>query len=153
MNGAFPPSSIEQLSTVSAACRSRIRPTSVDPVKDSFRTRESAIIAATTGPGCEVGRTLTTPAGTPASSSRPARASAVSGVSSAGFSTTEQPAANAGPSFLVAIAAGKFQGVTSTETPIGCRVTRILLAPAGATVRFPSIRTASSAYQRKNSAA
>jgi hypothetical protein len=53
----------------------------------------------------------------------------------------------------VAIAAGKFQGVTSTETPIGCRETRILLAPAGAMVRFPSIRTASSEYQRKNSAA
>ena len=53
----------------------------------------------------------------------------------------------------MAIAAGKFHGVTSTETPTGCRVTRILLAPAGATARFPSIRTASSAYQRKNSAA
>ncbi len=80
-------------------------------------------------------------------------ASAVSGVSPAGFSTTVHPAASAGPSFLVAIAAGKFHGVTRTETPIGCRMTSILLAPAGATARFPSIRTASSAYQRKNSAA
>ena len=82
-----------------------------------------------------------------------ATASAVSGVSSAGFSTTVQPAASAGPILRVAIAAGKFQGVTSTQTPIGCRWTRIWLAPTGAIASVPSIRTASSAYQRKNSAA
>ena len=41
-------------------------------------------------------------------------ASAVSGVSVAGLSTTVQPAASAGPILRVAIAAGKFHGVTST---------------------------------------
>ena len=59
--------------------------------------------------------TLTTPSGTPASASSPAMASAVSGVSSAGLSTTVQPAASAGPILRVAIAAGKFHGVTSTR--------------------------------------
>ncbi len=74
-------------------------------------------------------------------------------MSSAGLSTTEQPAARAGPILRVAIAAGKFHGVTSRLTPIGwCRV-RILLAPDGARMSVPSMRTASSAYQRKNSAA
>ena len=36
---------------------------------------------------------------------------AVSGVNSAGFSTTVQPAANAGASFHAAISSGKFQGM------------------------------------------
>ncbi len=153
MKGALPPSSIEVFTTVSAASRSRIRPTSVDPVNDSLRTRGSLSIAETTAPDFREGSTLTTPSGTPASASRPPMASAVSGVSEAGLSTTVQPAASAGPILRVAIAAGKFHGVTSTETPTGCRMTRILFAPEGACISTPSIRTASSAYQRKNSAA
>src|ERR1019366_140981 len=153
MKGALPPSSIEQFTTVSAASLSRIRPTSVEPVNDSLRTRGSFSIADTTGPDFRDVSTLTTPSGTPASASRPAMASAVSGVSEAGLSTTVQPAASAGPILRVAIAAGKFHGVTSTETPTGCRMTRILFAPDGACISTPSIRTASSAYQRKNSAA
>ena len=64
-----------------------------------------------------------------------------------------QPAASAGPILRVAIAAGKFHGVTSTATPIGWRIVRMRLAPDGARISVPSIRTASSAYQRKNSAA
>jgi hypothetical protein len=66
---------------------------------------------------------------------------------------TGQPAASAGPILRVAIAAGKFHGVIRTQTPTGWRTTRIRLAPAGAVVSVPSPRTASSAYQRKNSAA
>ena len=97
--------------------------------------------------------TLTTPSGTPASDSRAATASALSGVSRAGLSTTVQPAASAGPILRVAIAAGKFHGVMRTLTPTGCRWTRMRLAPEGAVITEPSIRTASSAYQRKNSAA
>ena len=65
------------------------------------------------------GTTLTTPAGTPASSRICAISRAVSGVSRAGLSTTVQPAASAGPILRVAIAAGKFHGVTSTQTPTG----------------------------------
>ena len=152
-NGALPPSSIEQLVTVSAAVLSSTRPTSVDPVKDSLRTRGSASIADTIGPADEPTTTLTTPSGTPASLRMAATANAVSGVSLAGLSTTVQPAASAGPILRVAMAAGKFQGVTSTLTPTGCRSTRIRLAPEGAVTTEPSIRTASSANQRKNSAA
>ncbi len=80
-------------------------------------------------------------------------ASAVRGVSDAGLRMTLQPAASAGPIFRVAIAAGKFQGVTSTDTPIGWCSTRIRLAPLGEIDTDPMFRTASSENQRKNSAA
>ena len=110
-------------------------------------------MALTTSDDRFEGMTLTTPFGTPACSSRSATASAESGVSEAGFNTTVQPAASAGPILRVAIAAGKFQGVTSTETPIGWCSTRIRLAPLGAIETEPILRTASSENQRKNSAA
>ena len=77
----------------------------------------------------------------------------MNGVSPAGFSTQVQPAASAGPSLRVAIAAGKFHGVTITATPIGWYWTRMRLAPPGATASSPLRRTASSENQRKNSAA
>ncbi len=88
-------------------------------MKDSLRTRGSCSIAETTAPERREGSTLTTPSGTPASARIAAMASAVSGVSDAGLRITVQPAASAGPILRVAIAAGKFHGVTSTETPIG----------------------------------
>ncbi len=61
--------------------------------------------------------TLTTPSGSPASAASSAKRSAVSGVSSAGFSTTVLPAASAGASFHAAIVSGKFHGVISPTTP------------------------------------
>ena len=79
-------------------------------------------------------------------------ASAVSGVSPAGFRMTVQPAASAGAILRAAMAAGKFHGVTRSATPTGWCNTMILFAPPGATWMSPRIRTASSAYQRKNSA-
>src|SRR5262249_29350744 len=124
-----------------------------EPVKDSLRTRGWASMPPTTEPGDLVGSTLTTPSGTPASLRIAATASADSGVSFAGLSTTVQPAASAGPILRVAIAAGKFHGVTSTDTPTGWCCTRIRFVPAGALVTIPSMRTASSANQRKNTAA
>ena len=78
-----------------------------------------------------VGTTLTTPRGTPASTSSRVRAIAVSGVSDAGLSTTVQPAASAGAILRVAIAAGKFHGVTSAATPTGRCVTTVRTPPAG----------------------
>src|SRR6202011_5253202 len=146
-------SSIEQLITFSAACASRIRPTSVEPVNDSLRTRGSLSMALTTSDERFDGMTLTTPFGTPACSRRSAIARAVRGVSDAGFNTTVQPAASAGPILRVAMAAGKFQGVTSTDTPIGWGSTRMRLAPLGEIETEPMLRTASSENQRKNSAA
>ncbi|CAB4370688.1 unannotated protein [freshwater metagenome] len=80
-------------------------------------------------------------------------ARAVSGVSDAGFKIIVQPAAMAGPILRVAIAAGKFQGVIKSETPIGWCVTRMRLSPLGDLRKSPGTRTASSANQRKNSAA
>src|SRR6202050_3802651 len=62
---------------------------------------------------------FTTPWGHPASMiSSPSR-SAVSGVCSAGFNTTVQPTASAGPSFHAAISSGKFQGIICPATPTG----------------------------------
>ncbi|CAB4928032.1 unannotated protein [freshwater metagenome] len=76
---------------------------------------------------------LTTPSGTPASARTWASSSAVSGVSSAGLTTLVQPAAIAGPSLRVSMAAGKFHGVTSRQTPTGWWVTTVRVPPAGAT--------------------
>ncbi|MND04514.1 hypothetical protein D3C83_248270 [compost metagenome] len=64
-----------------------------------------------------------------------------------------QPAASAGPILRVPIAAGKFHGVISTDTPTGWYCTRMRLAPLGAMLTSPLMRTASSAFHRKNSAA
>ena len=96
---------------------------------------------------------LTTPAGTPARCKISMIQRAVSGVSDAAFKITVHPAARAGPILRVAIAAGKFQGVIKSDTPIGWWVTNILLSPLGAWRKSPGVRTASSANQRKNSAA
>jgi len=57
------------------------------------------------------GTTLSTPSGSPARRNSSTRKSVVSGVRSAGFSTTVHPAASAGPILRVAIASGKFHGV------------------------------------------
>ena len=97
--------------------------------------------------------TLTTPSGTPASVSSRAIARAVSGVSAAGLSTTVQPAASAGAILRVAMAAGKFHGVTRAAIPTGRWVTSVRAPPAGASPYSPPGRTASSANHRKNSAA
>ena len=109
-------------------------------------------MAETTFPEEREGMTLTTPAGTPASSSTGISASMVSGVSDAGLSTTGQPAASAGPILRVAMAAGKFHGVTRTAMPAGLCWATMRAPEAGAIEMLPRLRTASSAYQRKNSA-
>ncbi len=73
-------------------------------------------------PGSPV-TTLKTPAGTPAWLASQANAKAEKGVSSEGFNTTVQPAASAGPTLRVIMAAGKFQGVMAATTPTGSRST------------------------------
>ena len=65
--------------------------------------------------------TFTTPSGTPASAMSSASRSAVSGVCSAGLSTTVLPVASAGPSFHAAISSGKFHGMICPTTPTGSR--------------------------------
>src|SRR4029077_775208 len=110
-------------------------------------------IADTIGPAEEPTTMLTTPSGTPASARMAAMPNAVSGVSDAGLSTTGQPAASAGPILRVAMAAGKFQGVTRTAIPAGLCCATMRAPEADAIEIWPILLTASSAYQRKNSAA
>jgi hypothetical protein len=62
---------------------------------------------------------------------------AVSGVASAGLTTLVQPAASAGPSLRVSIAAGKFQGVIAAATPTGWRSTRSRLSARGVGTTCP----------------
>ena len=50
--------------------------------------------------------------------------SAVTGVCSAGFSTTVQPAASAGPSFQQADMSGTFHGQIAPTTPTGRRAVK-----------------------------
>src|SRR4051812_46770234 len=107
----------------------------------------------TAGPAGLAITTLITPAGVPARSKTSAIASAVSGVSVAGLMMTVQPAARAGPTLRVTIAAGKFQGVMSSDGPTGSFVTMIVLSPDGAVRNSPPTRTVSSENQRRNSAA
>ena len=152
-NGALPPSSMETRSRLPADSSARRRPTSVDPVNESFRVRGSCNSGRTSAPGLEVVTRLSTPAGRPASSRTRASSSIERGVCSAGFTTIVQPAAIAGATLRVPIAMGKFQGVTSTHGPTGWCMTTRRPAPDGATVQLPSMRTASSENQRRKSAA
>ena len=120
MKGAFPPSSIEHFSTWSAACFSRMRPTSVDPVKVSLRISGFSQNSFPISDDRFEVITEKRPAGTPARSASTASASADKGVSAAGRATKPQPAARAGATFRAIIAFGKFQGVIDAATPIGC---------------------------------
>ena len=94
------------------------RPTSVEPVKTIFATptwstSRCPMTLPLPGSACN------TPSGTPASSASSARRMAVSGVSSAGLSTTQFPAASAGANPQDAIGMGKFQGTITPTTPSG----------------------------------
>ena len=111
--------------TVGAHWRARMRPTSVDPVNDRWRTTSLLHSTWPTAMLCSASavRMLSTPAGMPARMASSAKASALSGVASAGLITTLQPAASAGATLRVIIAMGKFQGVMAAHTPIGCLMT------------------------------
>ena len=83
--------------------------------------------------------TFSTPSGSPASSAIRSSSSAVSGVSSAGFSTTVFPAASAGATFHEAIASGKFQGTIRPTTPSGSR--NVMSTPPATGIVWPSRRS------------
>ena len=110
-NGAFPPSSIDTRRMLCADCSISLRPTSVEPVKESLRSRASPMIGFETSLDLLDVTMLSTPAGSPASSRISPSASIESGVCCAGLTTIVQPAAIAGPILRVPIAMGKFQGV------------------------------------------
>jgi hypothetical protein len=93
-------------------------PTSVDPVKHTLRTAGCVTNRCPTTLPLP-GSTVNTPSGSPASSASSPSRIAVSGVSSAGFSTTVLPAASAGPKPQAAIGIGKFHGTMIPTTPSG----------------------------------
>src|SRR5262245_1032937 len=129
MNGALPPSSNDTFFIVVDDCAMRSLPTSVDPVNEIFRTVGFDVSSPPISAADPV-TTLKTPAGMPARSPRYARASAENGVCDAGFATTVQPAARAGPTLRVIIAIGKFHGVMQPTTPTGCLITMMRLSRA-----------------------
>ncbi len=151
-NGALPPSSMLSRCSWSADCRTSTRPMPVDPVKLTLRSRSSACSVWLRPAESVVVTMFRTPAGSPASSITAASASIVNGVCAAGLITIVHPAATAGPILRVPIASGKFHGVTNRHGPTGFFTVSSRLPPAGACIHRPWMRTASSAYQRKNSA-
>ena len=145
MKGALPPSSSANFFTVGAHCAIRMRPTSVLPVKDRWRTVSLSHSTLPMAGASVPMMTLITPAGTPARTASSAAASAVSGVSSAGLMTTGQPAASAGATLRVIMASGKFHGVMAAHTPIGWRSTARRLVGSEVCRVSPWARLASSA--------
>ena len=117
MKGDLPPSSSDSFLPEPAVAVRMTRPTSVEPVKAILATPSCATRAAPVSPSPVT--MLTTPAGSPASRQISAKASAVSGVCSAGFSTTVLPAASAGAIFQASISSGKFHGMIWPQTPTG----------------------------------
>ncbi len=94
------------------------RPTSVEPVKHTLRTAGWATKRSPTTLPLP-GRICRTPSGRPDSSASSPIRSALSGVSSAGLTTTVLPAASAGAKPHPAMAMGKFQGTMTATTPSG----------------------------------
>ena len=114
-----------------AGARARIpQPTSGDPVKVIMATSGWSTSGSPTARPDPV-TTLSQPAGRPhSSSSRPARASADSGVWLAGLSTTGHPAAIAGATLWATRFSGKLNGLMAPTTPIGTRSVKAELAGA-----------------------
>jgi hypothetical protein len=119
MNGALPPSSSDSFLIVGAHLRHQ-------QAADFGRAGERQL--AHDGAGGQLaadghrvaGHDVEHAGGSPACCASTASASAVSGVCSAGLTTTVQPAASAGATLRVIIASGKFHGVIAAQTPIGC---------------------------------
>ena len=92
-------------------------PTSVEPVKATLSTPGCSTSARPVSPAPVT--MLTTPGGRSACRQISANASAVSGVVSAGLSTTVLPHARAGAIFHASMSSGKFHGMTWPATPSG----------------------------------
>ncbi len=117
MLAALPPSSRLSRFGVPATARAISRPTSVEPVNATLSTSPCSTSACPVPPAPVT--MLTTPGGRSACWQISAKASAVSGVVSAGLSTTVLPQASAGAIFQASISSGKFHGMTWAATPSG----------------------------------
>jgi hypothetical protein len=103
--GDFPPSSSVTGTWLSAAARLTSVPTSGDPVNARWSMpgwAASAAPASSPSPGT----TFSTPGGRPASRASSPKRIAVSGASSAGFSTQQLPVASAGATVRAEICIG-----------------------------------------------
>jgi hypothetical protein len=107
MNGAFPPSSKLTFFNVSVASFASIFPTFVEPVKLILATN-GLVASSVAASRSLVVHTWMHFAGIPASMASFVSARQECGVSLGGLMTTEQPAASAGPTLRVIMAAGKF---------------------------------------------
>ena len=114
---ALPPSSRVTFLRVGAQARAICLPTSVEPVNATLSTPGCSTSARPVSPAPVT--MLTTPGGRSACWQISAKASAVSGVVSAGLSTTVLPQASAGAIFQASISSGKFHGMTWPATPMG----------------------------------
>src|SRR5208282_6008228 len=114
--GFLPPNSSEQCLKLRAQVSPTMRPTSVEPVRETARTSGCSISGA---PILEPKplTMLTTPLGTPASLKVRTKLKTDSGVSCAGLMMHVLPATSAGNSFQDGIAMGKFHGVIMAQTP------------------------------------
>ena len=134
----LPPSSRVTRFTCSAQPAMIRLPTSVDPVKQTLRTSGWVTNRSPTTEPLP-GRTVNTCSGMPASRASSPRRMAVSGVSSAGLSTTLFPAASAGANPHAAIGIGKFHGTITLTTPSGSwKVTSV---PPGTGICRPKSRS------------
>ena len=118
MLALLPPSSRVTRFTCSAQPAMIRLPTSVEPVKQTLRTSGCVTNRSPTIEPLP-GSTVSTCSGSPASSASSPIRIAVSGVSSAGLSTTVLPAASAGAKPQPAIGIGKFHGTITPTTPSG----------------------------------
>ena len=117
-SGDLPPSSSDTRLRFPADACTIFCPVRCEPVNATLSTsgcEASAAPAVSPSPGT----TFTTPGGMPASWHSSASRSGVSGASSAGFSTTVQPVANAGPIFQIVAVSGPFHGMIAPTTPTG----------------------------------
>ena len=117
MFAALPPSSSVSPLPLPASWRWIALPTSVEPVNAILSTSGCSTSAAPVRPSPVT--MLTTPGGSSAWRSTSQNSSAVSGVVSAGLSTTVLPAASAGAIFHASISSGKFHGMIWPATPRG----------------------------------
>ncbi len=138
MLALFPPSSRVTRFTWSAQPAMIRLPTSVEPVKHTLRTSGCVTKRSPTTEPLP-GMTVSTPSGSPASTASSPIRMAVSGVISAGLSTTVFPAAMAGANPQPAMGIGKFHGTMMPTTPSGSW--KVMSTPPATGICLPKSRS------------
>src|SRR3954470_11985262 len=150
--GLLPPNSRLTRLNPGAAAASTFAPTARLPVNVILSTSGGLISASPVGSPGPV-TTLTTPSGTPASSSSRTSRSTQNVAYSDGFSTIVQPVARAGANFCAHSSSGAFHGMMAPTTPIGSRTVITMWSPpwyAGSV--SPAILSTQPAWWSKQSA-